>query len=540
MGLMCFVGVQAAWFEMLLIRTDTCKKVNGQLSGVIGTLLQVMFSQTSHNMMSSGIMLDMHGGGQLRVFLKVGGFVADEAALHYVYGCKGSSGLKPCLLCQNVFNYQEVRGIVDRDATGFAQHHTCSDYSKLVLHTPSTMRALVAKLQASAGTAHFGELQTRLGWSYNPYNIPFTPAVADIMTPSSTAVFDWMHIYFVGGVWNVHVGQMMTFLKGHGVTYATLNAYVKEFRWPSAIGTTSGVTAFEPKRAKSSWTAGSLKVTASEGLSLCPVLGHFMHSLDKDGTSADVKQHVKCFMHLVGVVELLRRSSRGNVLPAQLQAAVCRHLTSFSELYGPGYMTIKFHYSLHLHAYLARYGLLLNCFVHERKHRIPKRFANEVRNTNSDWDASVMREVTAYRLSHLHSLGFGETSVALLDPHPPSKKLVALLQQVLEVGAGATFATSRRVRLDQWEKCTVGDLVLQICDGCMTVGVVEWHASCDVAGEVYIISSLRVWEFISGSDRSWKYRRTLESHLCTTEEIKCTLIYAGAGEIATVLKPAHV
>ena len=148
-----------------------------------------------------------------------------------------------------------------------------------------------------------------------------------------------------------------------------------------------------------------------------------MHSLDKDDTSADVKQHVRCVMQLVGVIELLRRSSRGNVLPAQLQKAVCLHLESYSALYGPENMTIKFHYSLHLHAYLARYGLLLNCFVHERKHRIPKRFANEVRNTNSDWDASVMREVTAYRVSHLLSLGFGGTSVALLDPHPPSKKL---------------------------------------------------------------------------------------------------------------------
>ena len=130
--------------------------------------------------------------------------------------------------------------------------------------------------------------------------------------------------------------------------------------------------------------------------------------------------------------------------------------------------------------------------------------------------------------------------VARLGPHPPSKKLCALLQQVLEVGAGATFATSRRVRLDQWEKCTVGDLVLQLCDGAMTVGVVEWHASCDVAEEVYIISSLRVWDFVSGSDRSWKYRRTLRTHVCRTEEIKCTLIYAAAGETATVLKPAHV
>ena len=65
--------------------------------------------------------------------------VADEAAVHVLYGCKGQAGIKPCLLCANVFDRKEVRGIVDADSTGISVHHTEHDCTKLV---PMTMSML--------------------------------------------------------------------------------------------------------------------------------------------------------------------------------------------------------------------------------------------------------------------------------------------------------------------------------------------------------------------------------------------------------------
>ena len=110
-----------------------------------------------------------------------------------------------------------------------------------------------------------------------------------------------------------------------------------------------------------------------------PILANCMGALNANaGTAAEVRPHVHCCLQLTSVVELIRRSSRGTVLPAQLAAAIGLYLHACRQLYGDEVMIIKFHYTLHLSMYLQKYGMLVSCFVHERKHKLPKRFANEV------------------------------------------------------------------------------------------------------------------------------------------------------------------
>ncbi len=100
--------------------------MQGNISAIIGALMRTFFDDTSHHMANSGMTLDLsHDGSKVKLFMTMGSFIADEAALRAVFCCKGSSGLKPCLLCQNIFNFKEGRGIVELDPTGFAQHHTC-------------------------------------------------------------------------------------------------------------------------------------------------------------------------------------------------------------------------------------------------------------------------------------------------------------------------------------------------------------------------------------------------------------------------------
>ena len=91
----------------MLARTETVKGLTAGVSGMKSTLVHdVLFTSGGFNFASPGLQLDLHGGTPLRVLLTLGGMVADEAALHGVFCCKGASGLKPCFLCQNVFNAQ--------------------------------------------------------------------------------------------------------------------------------------------------------------------------------------------------------------------------------------------------------------------------------------------------------------------------------------------------------------------------------------------------------------------------------------------------
>ena len=197
-----------------------------------------------------------------------GGWIADELALHCILGCKGSSGLKPCMLCANVFSRREKRGVVEADMTGTAVHHTEPDHANLLPMTPTLLQAIVNRLEfgeANMNTRDMDELQTRSGWNYDPGLAPRIQR----MRPCSTVCFDWMHCIFVGGVFNVHMGAMMKVVKPAGITYAVLHEYICQWSWPNRMSAPSSIC--DTKRAKSSWEADVFKCTASEGLSALPV-----------------------------------------------------------------------------------------------------------------------------------------------------------------------------------------------------------------------------------------------------------------------------
>ena len=529
---------------MLLIRSSVLKEMQGELSSVVGALLQqAFFNEHSHDFSNSGINLTLLDGASLRIFMKLEIIISDEAALHAIYMCKGSSGLKPCFLCQNIFDYKRnARGIVEGDESGVAQYHCCSDASKLVLHTPDTLSAIVRRLVAAATTmsrADFAELQTRLGWNHTFGSLMLNGRLRSLCDPSQHACFDWMHVYFVSGIFNVHAGQLMSALREYGVSYEKLCQYTSEWHWPSRLGVANAADVFGKRRAKASWEAGTLKATASEGLSLLPVMANFLNAIAEQTQSETLKTHVSCFLHLAQIIGCIMRSSRVAVDPAALERSICSYLSAFQALYGPDCMTIKFHFSLHFPAFLRRWRILPNCFVHERKHKQAKRFGNEVRNTSSNWDASVLREVTNHRLSALTGARFA-TDAGLISPHAVNGKMLALLQQELGLYPADSFATAVCARINEWEHCCKNDVVMLKGDGQAIVGQVAWHASVTIANEVHTLSCLTQWDAISNGTWSSKWRRSPAHFLCMTSEITCSLVWAGSGDVVSTLQPMRV
>ena len=86
--------------------------------------------------------------------------------------------------------------------------------------------------------------------------------------------------------------------------------YLSSFTWPSAIPTAAaGADAFNPKRAASSWSDWSLKCTASECLSMVPVLTMFISSL-MTSPSTTIRKHSAGFMLLSKVVQLVTSTVR--------------------------------------------------------------------------------------------------------------------------------------------------------------------------------------------------------------------------------------
>lgn len=528
-----------AWFEVLLVRTNIVSEVRGGMSAIVGAVLDVFFDRHGHDMQQAGVQLQLHNGKSVRVFANLSAVIADEAALHAIYTCKGSSGLKPCLLCQNVFNSRMRPEIFTASPAGLAQPHTCVDIGRFVLHTPDTIAAIASRLERASSqmtSRDFSELQTRLGWNYSPHGVIMNPRWLQLIDPTRTSMFDWMHVYFVTGIFNVQVGQLMHVLRSHGISYASLHTYICKWHWPGHVSSSTANDVFSPKRAKASSDDKVLKATASECLSLFPVLAHFVQSMN----STALQQHAAAFLLLVKVVEMIQASARKPVSADTLRCAIGAHLRSFKALYGEEAMTPKFHYSVHFPVYLERYGMLPSCYVLERKHKLPKRFGNELRNTSIAWETSVMRDVTAHHLATLAGKALFQTQAALVNPHPARQRALSFLQAEFEA-PGREFETSRVARINKYECCHVGDIVMVQIGDDRFIGEIAMHAALELDGDKHTFSSLWRWQFSSQGERSTKWIRTrLNPCMCMTDEILCACIWAGDGDIATVLKPHRV
>ena len=522
-----------------MCRRSVTDKIQGGVSALIKVLLHTFFDRDRHDISTAGILLTLHDGSEVRLFVTFGLLLADEAALHSAYQCKGSSGLKPCALCQNIFDGKSVRGIVERDTRDWARYHTCCNPKEFVLHTPESITAILTKLAGAIHTmsaTKFGELTTRLGFNFVENSLLLDPVMRSLVDPSEHLMYDWMHVYYVNGVFNTHVGQMMVALKPHGITYDTLHTYLSNWHWPSGVGTLTGRETCCSKRAKSSMESGSFKCTASEGLSLYPVFAHFVQQSVMRSSSDDAKAHGQSFLDLTTFLELVSSCARGVVTPEQLEKAVVQHVSSFKALYGVGPMIIKFHYSLHFPLFLHRWGYLPSCFTLERKHRVPKRYANQISNTSHTWEEGVLRELTGHHIFELRSTPdrFSITA-SLVDGKVPSKRMHGLLTDIFQPAPGDALQTSRVARIDQWEKCRVGDMVTVREEGGDVVGQVRWHAA--VVGEAGVTTFTCVSRstLISRGPRSTTWQRSEEMSVHMTSELRYTLTWSESRGVITAL-----
>ena len=267
-------------------------------------------------MATTGISLILHDGSVLTIFIEFGMLVADEAALHAAYQFKGASGLKNCALCSNVFNWRSARDAVAADTSGIARYHTCCEVRDLRLHSLATLTAIANRLSAAAAAGmsqrNLAELATRLGFNYIPDGIMQDNELRALADPTAHLLYDTMHIYYVNGIFGNHVGRLVEALKPHGVTYATLRTYVSHWTWPTHVKKASLTDPFEGKRAKSSWDDGVFKCTASEALSLMPVVAQFVEASVLAMASDDARRDGACFMLLVKVLEFIEQCTWHN------------------------------------------------------------------------------------------------------------------------------------------------------------------------------------------------------------------------------------
>ena len=537
------IADEEAWFEFTVVKSTTVKTMLGGMSGLTCAAIKTFFAPDGLNFATGGITLLLFNSETITVWITFGIKVADESDLHSIYLCKGASGLKCCLFCSNVFNAKNERGLFE---DGVRLLHTTSDVACIVLYTKASLAAIFERLERALTTMHpddFKELETVLGWSYVKGGVMLDPYVRDIMHPTLFAIYDWMHGLFVNGVFNKTVGAFMRAVSRFGTKYATLYNYASLWNWPRRLKNGVGLDALTGARAKSSWEHASLRVSASEGRSLLPVIGQFARKGLLQHPNPEVQDHARCLVHLLEMYRYFEQAARCNVDVKAFQDAVVVFLTEFRLLYGEDAMIVKFHWLLHFPMFLKRHGSLPNCFCLERKHKVVKKFADNLK-PRVDGSATVLRDVTA---AHLHSITEADhfcTEPGLMQPTKNCEPNLRERLAVHFVGA-ASFSTSLSARINEWEVVGVGDVVLyKGDDNIANAGRLAFHVAVSYpGGAVDHISLVEAWSFVDHDHVSSRWRRGDRSNLAIvlTKAIVASVVWSqGSGDIVVLLHPPQL
>ncbi len=512
------LGSEEAWFTLCCVRANLVSELDGGISHLVKLVLARFFG-ASHNI-GSGIILDFEGNDdKALLFATSDVLLADEPALAAIICAKGASGTKPCMLCKNVV------GSRAHYEGGYAVPLTCTDVSKFKMHTDASVKSLFKTLGDLRDDSTFALKETLWGFKFSDHSIILSELP---FKPISGTMFDWMHIYLVGGIMNWEIGWLMHHMKRNGsnLTYEALGDYMETWTMPKSA---PPVDVFSPTAAKKHDTACEFKISASEGLTLYPILAHYL--LHETGLLApEDRPKIESASSLFEVLDLLQNVKRNLVTPAELHRGILKHLRSQSDAWGDVMVKPKHHQALHLASMLKKWGWLLACFVHERKHKSIKRFT-KLRQFTGSFEQGAIEDITIDQLESVRSFDF--LSHEFRKARSPYRNELLMLREVFPNCDPASIQLSSEVCFGNG-RISVGDAVLIKMQSTNVVG--ELFLNVKVQGQLLSIVSL--WEVAGAAASSIDFVIRHRPELIDTASLLCSLVYRMDGvSRATVLIP---
>ena len=169
-------------------------------------------------------------------------------------------------------------------------------------------------------------------------------------------------------------------------------------------------------------------------------------------------------LRCIDVLELLSRVHTGLITSEMLAKALATHYPAHVVAYGYTLFVPKHHYMLHTPRQLAKFTMLIMCYVHERKHKVLKRWAAPLCPKKGN-NRSLLEECT---LAHLNALQDPLLKPCLLEKVKANPKVVAALKEEGFASAETTL-TGRTARV-QGRSIRIGDVALFSDGGDTLVG----------------------------------------------------------------------
>ena len=521
------LGNDDAWFCIVATRTQEIHKMRGGMAQIFSICFHIF------HQLQDGVIFHEHGEDEPRVLHgRIEIVVQDERAHKAAFCLKGATGSKFCVCCMR---YVEPKSAWLPDHTGFCIPGHSEPLDRTQLHTDASIKRVATRLEdvavaarldlvattSAAGLATLERLEREFGFIYQPECVLFDHKLD--VNLISMFVWDWLHVYFASCVFSNEIEELSRRLDRYAVGSKRFNDYTKLWKWPRAYASGSKVC-----QAGTGSTDYSPSGTASEYLSICPVLANYMQAVVLPmGICVD---EAKSMIALCDVADLLLLAMHGKCTPDQLEAATNTYNAAHATAYDTSLWKPKKHYKEHMPDMLRKHGFLIACFVHERKHRMIKRFAIG-RHNDKAFDRGVLEEVT---LQHFHDLERPLTSSWLRDAHPAPPKLRAALAVDGHAFENDTVLTAR-VAMVRSRAVTMGDVVLFDVGGQLGVAEVYFHAC--INGNVH--SCISPWTLMEDGTHVAKYRVVDNPRLVSTSILRDSCIHsvATAGSVSQVLVP---
>jgi hypothetical protein len=431
---------EAVWLPLIELRTSETSKLSAGISQVCKIIMHSLFLNPICDVLNLGVLL-RGPGERFRFRICLAYILQDGAAHKYIFCTKGDNGCKMCLLCRNLVAMETE--FVDEDTGDSICTASVTFEHECDLATDSEIRGTIERLKArhedctsrriTAGS--FANWQKAIGLNFQPDGLLMDSELLDIVKPTEHYMHDWMHTLFVVGVFHTVTWLLLTAIKDSISQWSMvhlfqlLHDYVSMWVQPSDKGGNLKDN-FTPKRLESNKRAKNFKCKASDGLGMYSIIGLWlMFFILPTGKCQAECQAFLCMCDMIDLLLACSQEGHG-ITPGKLSQSIHKFLKSCVDAGWKHRMHPKFHWLVHFPTHLRNHGFLVSCFVHERLHKLSKRYGTDIRNTRT-YEVSLLKQVLCQVLADLREPGLFDTHVGLKTPKKATKKALEFLSSYL-------------------------------------------------------------------------------------------------------------
>ena len=459
------------WLPVIELRTSVTSTLSAGISQVCRIIMKQIFLNSMCDVLHLGLMLKGPDDHRIRVRLELAYLLQDGAAHKYVFHTKGDKGTKFCALCKNCYAVDTQVVDPETDETvltaSVIYEHECNfaDCNDII-GSISRLRAKSAMVATGdMSKAEFERWEQAAGYNWQPEGLlQDTELIDKVLRPSKHYCHDWMHTMFVVGVFQTVITLVLKAVKDaiRGLNmpklYEMLYKYVQLWVHPGDKKNDSLHECFTAKRLESNLRAEKFKCKASDGLGLYCIIALWLQMfIAPTGKCGSV---CTAYLDMCYVIDLFIACSQENhgVSPDDLSKAINAFLKSCIDAGWKQHMHPKFHWLNHFPNHLHNHTFLVSCWVHERLHRMSKRYGNDIRNT-IHFDNSLLKQVLNEVLAKLKEPGLFDVGVGLVKPAKATKKAIALLTEVFKMPISVQNCIISRVARIRFGSCCRKDVV---------------------------------------------------------------------------------